>query len=148
MTLRIVLLVVLLGYGLPLVHIGRLGWRGRLSASGRLGVRTPAAVRDYTTFRLANRVAGPPVLVAGVVAILGGVAAAVVPSLPATIVVAVIGFAGSVLIARAGSALGTRAAAAMPEPEPVGCGGGCACGSGGCATPAAAPEQESATAQS
>ena len=65
------------------------------------------------------------------------------PSPAGTIVAAVIGFAGAVLIARAGSVLGDRAAAAVPEPERVGCGGGCACGSGGCAPQ---PAEESATA--
>lgn len=144
MTLRIVLLVVLLAYGLPLAYIGQLGWRQRLSLTGRLGVRTPAAVRDYETFQLANRVSGPPVFVAGLVAVLGGVVAFAVPPIAGTITVAVIGFAGAVLIARAGSVLGDRAAQTVPEREPAGCGGGCACGSGGCA-PAPAAE-ESATA--
>jgi hypothetical protein len=130
--LRIVLLVVLVAYGLSLVWVGMLGWRQRLSLSGRLGVRTPAALRDYETFQVANRVAGLPEMVAGGVAVLGGVAAFAVGSAVGTIVAAAIGLVGAVVIARAGGVLGTKAAAAVPEREPVGCGGGCSCGSGAC----------------
>ncbi|HEX5114752.1 MAG TPA: SdpI family protein [Pseudonocardiaceae bacterium] len=132
MTLRIVLLAVLVLYGLPLAWVGLLGWRRNLSLTGRLGVRTPAAVRDYQTFQLANRVAGPPGMVAGAVAVLGGLAAFALPTVVGTVVAAVIGLVGATVIARAGGVLGTRAAAALPAPEPAGC-TGCACGSAGCA---------------
>ncbi|HEX3592566.1 MAG TPA: SdpI family protein [Pseudonocardiaceae bacterium] len=145
MTLRIVLLVVLLAYGLPLAYIGQLGWRQRLSLTGRLGVRTPAAARDYETFQLANRVSGPPVFVAGLVAVVGGIVAFAVPPIAGTITAAVIGFAGAVLIARAGSVLGDRAAQTVREREPAGCAGGCACGCSSSTAPAPAAE-ESATA--
>jgi hypothetical protein len=132
--LRIVLLVALAAYGVSLAAVGVLGWRQRLPKAGRLGVRTSAALRDDETFRLANRVAGLPGLVAGVVAVLGGVAAYAVPTTPGAVVAAVIGLAGAVLIARAGGVLGTRAAAALPAPEPaVSACAGCLCGSGGCA---------------
>jgi hypothetical protein len=133
-TLRIVLLVLLLAYGLPLGAVGVLGWRRRLAFGGRLGVRTPAATRDATTFRLANRVAGLPMAVAGAVAVLGGIAAFALTAVAASVVAAVIGLVGAVLIARAGGVLGTRAAAAVPAPEPAAspC-AGCACGGGGCA---------------
>jgi hypothetical protein len=132
--LRIVLLVVLLAYGLPLAYIGQLGWRQRLSMAGRLGVRTPAAVRDYETFQLANRVAGLPGVVAGAVAVICGIAAFTLTDTVATVIAAVIGIVGAGLIARSGVRLGTRAAAGVPAPQPVGCGSGaCACGSAGCA---------------
>ena len=134
MILRIVLLAVLVCYGVPLAYVGLLGWRQRLSLSGRLGVRTPAAVRDYQTFQLANRVAGLPEMVAGAVAVLGGLATFALHTVAGTVVAAVIGLVGSVLIARAAGVLGDRAAAAVPAREPAGCGsGGCACGSAGCA---------------
>lgn len=127
-TLRIVLLVVLAGYGCSLAYVGLLGWRGRLSLTGRLGLHTPAAVRDYGTFQLANRVAGPAVTVAGAVAVLGGLAAVALPTVAGEVVAAAIGLVGAVVIARAGGVLGDRAAAAVPAPEPAGCGGSCGCG--------------------
>jgi hypothetical protein len=139
-TLRIVLLVVLAAYGVPLAAVGVLGWRERLSRAGRLGVRTPAALRDDGSFRLANRVAGLPGMVAGAVAVLGGIAAFGLVPVAGSVVAAVIGLVGATVIARAGGVLGTRAAAALPAPEPVadpvpaGC-AGCLCGSGGCALP-------------
>jgi SdpI/YhfL family protein len=129
-TLRIVLLAVSVLYGGPLAWVGMLGWRRRLSLSGRLGVRTPAALRDYQAFQLANRVAGPPEVVAGAVAVLGGLAAFALPTVAGTVVAAVIGLVGATAIARAGGVLGTRAAAALPAP--AGC-AGCSCGSAGCA---------------
>jgi hypothetical protein len=120
----------------PLAAVGVLGWRQRLPRTGRLGVRTPAALRDDDSFRLANRVAGLPGLVAGVVAVVGGIAAFTVPTTAGAVVAAVIGLAGGVLIARAGGVLGTRAAAALPAPAPaVSACAGCLCGSGGCALP-------------
>jgi uncharacterized membrane protein len=131
--LRIVLLVLLVAYGLPLGVVGVLGWRERLSFGGRLGVRTPAAARDERTFRLANRVAGPPMAVAGAVAVLGGIAVLGLPTVAGT-VIAVIALVGAVLIARAGGVVGTRAAAQLPAPPttPSAC-AGCVCGAGGCA---------------
>lgn len=126
MTLRIVLLALLAAYGLPMVWVGVLSWRQRLSMTGRFGVRTPAALRDYRSFQLANRVAGPPEVVAGAVAVLGGLAAFALPTVAGTVVAAVIGLAGATVIARAGGVLGTRAAAALPAP--TGC-AGCSCGS-------------------
>jgi hypothetical protein len=138
-TLRIVLLVVLAAYGVPLVVVGVLGWRERLARTGRLGVRTPAALRDDDSFRLANRVAGLPGAVAGAVAVLGGIAAFGLHPVVGSVLAAVIGLVGATVIARAGGVLGTRAAAALPAPEPVpaGC-AGCLCGAGGaggCALP-------------
>jgi hypothetical protein len=123
-TLRIVLLVLLAAYGVPLFVVGVLGWRQRLALAGRLGVRTPAALRDDETFRLANRVAGLPGMVAGAVAVLGGIAAIALPTVVGEVVAAVIGLVGAVAIARAGGVLGTRAAAAVPAPVAASCGGG------------------------
>jgi len=128
--LRIVLLFVLLALGVPLGVVGVLGWRQRLARGGRFGVRTPDAMRSDDAFRLANRVAGPPVLVAGVVAVLGGIAAFWLPNTAAGVVAAGIGLVGAVAIARAGGVVGDRAAGALPKPVPPRC-VGCACG--GCA---------------
>ena len=133
MVLRVALLVVLVGFGLSVGMVGFLGWQGRLRREGRIGVRTGDALRSDEAFTLANRVAGPPALVAGLVSTLAGVAALFVPTTLATVVVAVIGLLGALLIVRAGGGLAQRAAATVPPPPaPAGC-GGCACGSGGCA---------------
>jgi hypothetical protein len=133
--LRIVLLVLLGALGVLLGVVGTLGWREKLSKAGRLGVRTPDAVTTEATFRLANRVAGPPVVVAGVAAVLGAVAAFGLPTTTGTVVAAVIGLVGALLIARAGGVLGTRAAAGLLASQPAEatvppqC-AGCVCGSG------------------
>jgi hypothetical protein len=87
-------------------------------------------MRSDEAFRLANRVAGLPVLVAGVVAVLGGVAAFGLPNTVASVVAAGIGLVGAVAIAGAGGVVGDRAAGALPKPVPPQC-VGCACG--GCA---------------
>ncbi len=124
--MRIAFLVVLVVLGVALTVVGVLGWREKLTPRGRLGVRTPAALRSAEAFRLANRVAGLPVLMAGVVAVLGGVAAYATDSL----VIAVIGLVGSVVIARAGGVAGDRVAVLLPAKvavPPTGC-DGCACG--------------------
>jgi uncharacterized membrane protein len=131
---RVVLLVVLAGFGIALGAVGALGWTGRLRRSGRIGVRTAHALKTDDSFRLANRVAGPPVVVAGAAAVVGGVAAFALPTTVATVVAAAVGLLGAVFFARAGASLGDRAAAPLPaEPEPAAspC-AGCVCGTGGC----------------
>jgi uncharacterized membrane protein len=123
---RIVFLVVLAALGVALGVVGGLGWRERLPMRGRLGVRTPAALRSAEAFRLANRVAGPPALVAGAVAVLAGVVAFGTGS----VVVAVIGLVGALVLARAGGVAGDRAAVTLPARTavpPSGC-AGCSCG--------------------
>ena len=110
---------------------------GGLSADGRLGVRSEAAVRSAQAFNLANRVAWP--IVAGAGAVAGGcgllVAAAPV-GVPTTVVIFALGLAGSTaLLVKAGQ-LGDRAARTVPKPAIKPGGGscsGCACGGGGCA---------------
>lgn len=134
--------VQLIGF-LPLVvgavvaAVGVLGLRERLPRNRFVGVRTPATLRSADTFRIANKVAGPPVAVAGLV----GVGSGAFTLAGAGLVVAVIGLVGLAGIAVAGGLLGHRAAEALPETEPApdvpaGC-RGCACG--GCELAAARP---------
>ena len=116
--------------GLLIAAVGFLGLRERLRRNRFFGVRTAATLRDEETFRLANRVAGLPTLVAGLIGVLAGIAAALVADPGARIAIVIIGLIGLLAIAVAGGALGHRAALAMPEPAselPAGC-AGCACG--------------------
>ncbi len=120
------MLPVVLGLiGVAFGAVGFLGVRGALRRNRFFGVRTKAALRDDEAFALANRVAGVPNLAAGAIALVAAVAAAVNPG--PVLLVALIGFVGSVAVASAGGVLGHRAAEAMPEPEPAGGCGGCAC---------------------
>jgi uncharacterized membrane protein len=116
--------------GLLIAAIGYLGLRERLPRNRFFGVRTAASMRDEDTFRLANRVAGLPTMVAGLIGLLAGVAAFLVSDPGARIAIVIIGLIGLITIAVAGGALGHRAALALPEPAPelpAGC-AGCACG--------------------
>ena len=133
---RVALLAVLGLTGLAVGITGYLGWQGRLTRNRYFGVRTAASLRSDEAFGLANRVAGLPIAVAGLVGLVGGVAAFAVPTLTGTVVVAGIGVVGMAALALAGGVLGHRAAETVPAAAPAGC-GGCACGSGGCATLAA-----------
>lgn len=121
--------------GLAIAVIGFLGLRQRLPRNRFGGVRTEATLRDDETFRVANRVAGLPVLVGGLVGAVSGVIALVQPSTSGvlvTVAVGTVGTVGMLGIAIAGGALGHLAAEAVPERRdvPAGC-AGCACG-GGC----------------
>ncbi|MDQ3887288.1 MAG: SdpI family protein [Actinomycetota bacterium] len=118
---------LLLLAGLSLLSVGLLGWRGVLRRNRVAGVRTPASLRSDAAFRIANRVAGPPVTAAGVVCIAGGALAYGATGTALTVIVGVTG-AGTLLLVLAGGILGNRAAA---ELRPKRC-GGCACGAGGC----------------
>ncbi len=120
--LSLVPLVVGSGIGVA----GLLGWLERLPRNRFVGVRTPATLRDDRAFRLANKVAGLPLAVAGAVGALSGLAGLATGLL----VVPIVGSAGMVAIAIAGGVVGHRAAEALPEdpPElPAGC-RGCQCG--------------------
>ncbi|MTD56171.1 SdpI family protein [Amycolatopsis pithecellobii] len=113
--------------GLMVAWGGLLGWREKLSDRGA-GVRTDATLRSDEAFRVGNKVAGLPTIVAGVVGIFAGVAGLVMPTTAGTIVAAVVGLVGMFALVAAGGMLGHRAALAVPEPAPAGC-SGCACGS-------------------
>lgn len=118
------LVLLLIGVGIGLV--GLLGFRERLTRNRFAGVRTPASLKSEQAFRVANKVAGLPVVVAGVV----GVVCGTVTLVTGLLVVTIVGFVGLVGIAIAGGMLGNRAAEALPEEKPQlpeGC-RGCQCG--------------------
>ncbi|HEU5473107.1 MAG TPA: SdpI family protein [Actinophytocola sp.] len=125
-----VLAILPVSTGLAVAVVGLLGSRQRLSRNRFVGVRTAASMRSDAAFRLANRVAGPPTVVAGLVGVLAGVAALLVPGTAAVLACVLLGLAGMIGIATGAGVLGHRAALAVPEPEPArpaGC-SGCACG--------------------
>jgi hypothetical protein len=84
-------------------------------------------MRSDEAFTLANRVAGLPTVVAGLVGVIG---AATSLALRDAMVPLAVGVIGMLAIVVAGAATGSKAADALPEPEPAlpaGC-AGCACG--------------------
>lgn len=128
MGLRATALAVLTVAGVGLAVTGYLGWRARLPRNRFAGVRTPTSMRSDDAFRVANQVAGVPVMVAGLVGLLGGLAAYFLPSAATTgtaLVVVALGMGG---LAVGGGVLGHRAAAAVPDPKPSSGCGGCCCG--------------------
>jgi hypothetical protein len=88
---------------------GWLGIRGRLRPPRRVGVDR----RREAAFAAAARVAGPPLLAAGGIAVLGAVAAVVQRDLAAAIVVSAVAGAGACALALATRRLVDRAATAV-----------------------------------
>lgn len=112
--------------GLVVTWGGLLGWREKLSDRGA-GVRTEATLRSAEAFRIGNKVAGLPTIVAGVVGVVAGIAGLVMPTTAGTIVATLVGLVGMFALVAAGGVLGHRAALAVRAPVPAGC-SGCACG--------------------
>ncbi|MEV4311525.1 SdpI family protein [Actinocrispum sp. NPDC049592] len=126
-----ILASVLAALGAIVAVLGLLGLAERLPVNRFAGVRTAATLRDADTFRIGNRVAGLPIMVAGLVGVLGGVLAFGLPA--GGLIAGIVAAVGMVAIASAGGMLGHKAALAVPEPEPelpAGC-AGCACGTCG-----------------
>ncbi|MGQ0839501.1 SdpI family protein [Actinokineospora sp.] len=116
--------------GLPLFVVGFLGLTERLPRNRVGGVRTPATLRNDEAFRVGNKVAGLPTMVAGLIGILGGGAAYLLPTTAGLLTVSVIALVGLLTVTLGAGVLGNRAAAVVPEPAPAlpaGC-AGCQCG--------------------
>lgn len=118
--------------GAMIAVVGALGSLARLPRNRFFGVRTAATLRADEAFQKANRVAGPPLVVAGLVGVAGGLVAITLPA-GSALVIAGIGLAGTLLVTVRAGVLGDRAAAATTtctagEPS-AGCGGSSACGS-------------------
>lgn len=111
--------------GLLVGWSGVLGWREKLTSRGA-GVRTEATLRSDEAFRVGNKVAGLPTIVAGVVGIFAGVAGMVMPTTGGIVTATVIGVVGIFALVAAGGVLGHKAALAVPEPVAAGC-AGCGC---------------------
>lgn len=126
---------MLVTLGLLQGFVGRRGLRGTLPRGHGAGVRTAASMRSDVAFTLANRVAGLPIMIGGLMAVFGGVLQFFMPDTVGTVVVAVLAAVGMIGVSVGGGVRGHRAAAGLPEEQPAGC-GGCACGGGGCGTAA------------
>jgi uncharacterized membrane protein len=121
--------VVLLVVGAALLTVGLLGWRRQLPRNRFAGIRTAATLRSDAAFLAANRVAAPPVLVAGAVCAIGGALAFGTEGTALPVIVGVTG-AGAIGLLLAGGLLGHRVATAIPPPR--GACSGCACSGGAC----------------
>ncbi|SFT72066.1 SdpI/YhfL protein family protein [Actinopolyspora lacussalsi subsp. righensis] len=128
-SLIIVCAVVILA-GLAALALGWRGLRGTLPRNRYAGVRTPAALRDDETFRLANRVAAPPILAGGTIAVVVGCCLAALGGTGTGWLITGIGVLGALVLIVAGGVLGGRAAAAVPETAPA---------ASGCAACSSAP---------
>ena len=132
--------LVLVALGAAAAVMARGGFAGSLTRKNRMGVHSPAAMASDEAFMLANRVAAP---VAGGAAVVAAVSAVLMLFLPlpavASLVVGLVGLAGSVVLLLVAGVLGDRAARQVPIParKPSSAGGagcaGCDCGGGGCA---------------
>ena len=138
LTIPLVALLALLAIASAVMAVR--GYAGTLPRSGRLGVRSPAAMASDEAFAIANRVASPVAAGAAAVAGVLGLLTLVLPLPTAgTLTIFVIGLAGSMTLLVVAGVLGDRAARHVPIParRPGSAGGagcsGCACGGGGCA---------------
>ncbi|MGW0517653.1 SdpI family protein [Crossiella sp. NPDC003009] len=124
---RISVTFLLVIAGVALAVVGLRGLRGTLPRNAYAGVRTARAMRSDEAFALANKVAGLPVLVSGLLLVLTGVVTAPLTETGLYLTLLILGGLGAVLITAAGGMLGHRAADALPDPEPAakGCGGCC-----------------------
>lgn len=94
--------------------------RGRLPRNRWAGVRTPASLASDEAFRLANKVAGLPVLAGAVFLALGAVTSVALDgALRSTAVLMCV--VAAVAIVAAGGVLGTKAAAQIPACGPERC---------------------------
>lgn len=123
---RIAVSALLMLAGVALVVVGSRGMRGTLPRNIYAGVRTSRTLKSDEAFRVANRVAGLPTLIAGALLALTGLLALASTENSVWITVVVLGAIGTAVIAIAGGVLGHRAAAAVPNaPASSGCAGCC-----------------------
>ncbi|AZZ80487.1 hypothetical protein C5O27_04810 [Gordonia alkanivorans] len=104
--------------------VGVRGLRGSLPRNRRFGVRTDETMRSDEAFRVANRVAAPGTLGAGVILVLGAVATLAVDG-GWSILFGVVALVAALVIIGLVSAIGVRAAATVPAED-----AGCSCCSG------------------
>jgi len=116
----VVVAVLLLVVAVAWAVTGVLGVTGRLRRNRWLGVRADDSMASDEAFALANRVAGPGQIGAAAILVLGAVLTLGVDS-AWSVVFGVAAFVAGLFIVGLVSALGVRAAAALPV-EDSGCG--------------------------
>ena len=129
---QVVVGAVVIAVGVTLGVTGWLGWRGVLRRNRFAGVRTAPTMASDQAFRVANRVAGPVLVAAGAVAVLGGSAVLVAPSGAAFAMLLTVVAAGVLGLTLAGGVLGSRAAAVA---RPAAAGRPASCAGSVCAGP-------------
>jgi uncharacterized membrane protein len=102
--------------GIAIIVVGMLGWRAKLPPNGIAGIRTRASMSSDEAFRVANQVAGPPTVAAGVAAFLTGVALlARLGGERAALPVFLVGAAVTVTLVLVGGIRGNRAARQLAQ---------------------------------
>ncbi|MEH3155680.1 MAG: SdpI family protein [Gordonia paraffinivorans] len=107
--------------------VGALGVTRRLPRNRFVGIRTPLTLRSDDAFRAAHAVAGPGLLGAGLIAVLGAVLGLAAGSVTG-LVFAAVALVAAVVIVGAGASFGLRAAARVPDADED----ESSCGTGGC----------------
>ncbi|MFF1942554.1 SdpI family protein [Rhodococcus qingshengii] len=138
----IVVAVVLFVLAVAVGGVAVAGLIGKLPRNRWAGVRTEDSLRSEESFALANKVAGPTMLAAAGMFVIGGVAALTIGGVFG-VAVAIIVVVVAVLTAGFGGGIGARAAAALPQQS--GCGNDCNCG--GHSEPVAEPVAETSEAK-
>jgi uncharacterized membrane protein len=105
--------IVIVLAGLLIVWLAIRSWQGRLSRNYVAGVRTPSTMRSDEAFRMANKAAAPFTLVGGLLFVVTGVVAAIVPARAASVVLPT-GVAIAAVLLVVGGVVGVRAARAAP----------------------------------
>jgi uncharacterized membrane protein len=94
--------------GVLIVWIAVRSWQGRLSRNFFAGVRTASTMRSDEAFRTANKIAAPFSAVGGLLFVVTGVVATVVPAHTASAVL-LTGVLVAAIVMVAGAARGVRA---------------------------------------
>ncbi|MFZ2174488.1 MAG: SdpI family protein [Rhodococcus sp. (in: high G+C Gram-positive bacteria)] len=116
--------VVLLVLAVAVAGVAVAGLTEHLPRNRWAGVRTPETMRDDQTFALANRVAGPTLLAAAGLLVLGGLGGILVGGVVG-IGAILVSIVAAAVTAGSGGSLGVRAAAAVPVSETGSCGNSC-----------------------
>jgi hypothetical protein len=132
MWMWIIVSVVLIVVAALAVGVAIAAMTGRLARNKYAGVSTQTTLSSEEAFAVANKVAAPTLVVAGIVLLVGAVVGPLLQGvLGGAAVVATIAVA--LLTAGCGGAMGVRAAAVVVERDEAaagcgGCGGACGCG--------------------
>jgi uncharacterized membrane protein len=121
----LVVAVVLFILSVAAIGCGVAALIGRLPRNRWVGIRTPHTMRSEEAFRVANRIAAPTTITAGILLAVGGGAALAFDGILATVGV-IVAVVCAVVTAGNGSALGNRAAEAITASAGAGgCGHSC-----------------------